>query len=310
MRIFPIIPIWIMLIICGLLIFYIIKKFNNKQINIAIVALLFIINLRIMIPTGKSENLTNNLDVLFVIDSTISMNAEDYDGNNTRLSGVKKDCEYIIDKLGGAHYSVISFNNKARRLTPFSSDINITKEAINSIEPVTSLYAKGSSLNVPLEDMIEAFKLSKDGRVKVLFYVSDGEITNDKELESFKKVRKYVSNGAVLGYGTDKGGNMKAKYSSTSKEEYIKDPKDYYSNAVSKIDEKNLKKIAKDIKIDYIHMSNTKNIDKKLSNIKRKINNKLESTDKSTYTDTYYILIIPLLILLCINFNTIWRKSL
>ena len=33
----------------------------------------------------------NNLNVLFVLDNTISMQALDYDGKNTRMSGVVED---------------------------------------------------------------------------------------------------------------------------------------------------------------------------------------------------------------------------
>ena len=50
-----------------------------------------------MIPNGKAKTIADNLDILFVIDTTISMIAEDYDNNETRLSAVKKDCEYIIE---------------------------------------------------------------------------------------------------------------------------------------------------------------------------------------------------------------------
>ena len=61
--------------------------------QILIVILLFVINLRIMIPSSDVKVQTNNFDVLFVIDETISMLAEDYNGNNTRYEGVKEDCK-------------------------------------------------------------------------------------------------------------------------------------------------------------------------------------------------------------------------
>ena len=49
------------------------------------------------------------LDVMFVIDNTISMLAEDYDGENTRLEGVKTDCSYIIDELAGQERLLLHF---------------------------------------------------------------------------------------------------------------------------------------------------------------------------------------------------------
>ena len=256
MRIFPIIPIWVMLIICIILIIYIIKN-NNKNINqILVVVLIFLINLRIMIPSHNSQILANNLDVLFVVDNTISMNAEDYDGNNTRLFAVKKDCKYIIKRLAGARFSLITFNNTAKIITPYTKDFNITSEAIDIIEPIDELYAKGSSLNTPLETILESLKSSeeKGDKIRILFYISDGEITDDSSLKSYNSVAKYVNDGAVLGYGTTKGGYMKTKSRWDETEEYIMDYSDYkYDKAISKIDEKNLKSIANDIKIDYIN---------------------------------------------------------
>ena len=76
MKLFPIIPIWIMLIICISLIIYIIIK-KRDLLQILIIILLFVINLRIMIPSNNSKTIKNDLDILFVIDNTISMNALD-----------------------------------------------------------------------------------------------------------------------------------------------------------------------------------------------------------------------------------------
>lgn len=311
MKIFPIIPIWIMIIICTALIIFIIKKNNKNIIQIIIVILLFIINLRIMIPNNNSQILTNNLDVLFVIDNTISMNAEDYNGNNTRLSAVKQDCKYIVEKLSGARFSVITFNNTAKIMTPYTKDTNITIETVDIIEPIDELYAKGSSLNTPLDTMVSSLKSSqkKENRIRILFFISDGEITDDSSLKSFSEVSKYIDNGAVMGYGTNKGGYMKTKNKYSESEDYIIDYTNYnYNKAISKIDENNLQKIAKDINVEYIHMERQVDINRKLDEIKRLTTSNIDSSDKSTYDDTYYIFVIPLLVLLTIELNNLRRK--
>ena len=75
MKIDPIIPIWLMGILCVGMIF--LKKRSRiayvRQI-IAIV-LVFLINLRIMVPSDNVSSNTQTLDtyVLFVVDDTISM---------------------------------------------------------------------------------------------------------------------------------------------------------------------------------------------------------------------------------------------
>ncbi len=311
MRIFPILPIWIMIIICTILLVIIWKSNKKNIIQIIIVILLFLINLRIMIPSNNSQTLTNNLDVLFVIDNTISMNAEDYDGTKTRLYAVKKDCQYIIKRLNGARFSIITFNNTAKIVIPYTRDTNITSEAIDIIEPLNELYAKGSSLNTPIDTIISSLKSSqkKEQRIRILFFISDGEITDNSTLKSFKEIANITNNGAILGYGTEQGGYMKSKNSYSEQSEYLKDSSKNFEKAISKIDENNLKTIAKDINIDYIYMDKQSNINKKLEEIKNMINNDIESNDKSTYDDTYYILVIPLLILLIVEFNK-FRRSL
>jgi len=311
MSIFPIIPIWLMSIICVGLIVIIIKYNKKNIIEIVIVVLMFIINLRVMIPTENSKVLANDLNVLFVIDNTISMNAEDYDGSKTRLYGVKKDCKKIIEKLNGARFSLITFNNSAKIVTPFTKDANITIEAIDIVKPIETLYARGSSLNTPLDTMISLLKSSKkdDNKKTILFFISDGEITDESSLKSFKEIAEYVDNGAVLGYGTSKGGYMKTKNKYSETEEYLTDYSSFNAEkAVSKIDEDNLKSIAKDVDIEYIYMEKGSNINSKLNEIQKETHGSMETSDKTTYDDTYYFFVIPLLILLVIEFNGSRRK--
>ena len=311
MKMFPIIPIWLITIICISLIIYIILSKRN-YIHIAIIIILFIINLRIMIPSNNDERVSNNLNVLFVIDNTISMNALDYNGSSKRLDGVKDDCKYIIDNLIGARFSVITFDNNSKIMIPFTYDSNITYESIEIISPINELYAKGTSLNTPFDNMLKVLQNNDNSnRINVVFFISDGEITDNSKLKSFKKLSKYIDNGAVLGYGTIDGGYMKTNYQYSENNDYIKDySSSSFQNAVSKIDENNLKKISSDLNIDYIHMDKHRNIYNKINRIKKLADSGLTKNNKSSYDDIYYIFIIPLLILLYYDFYRFRRNIL
>ena len=313
MRLFPIIPIWIMFIICLLLIIYIIKKNNKNIIQIIMVILIFIINLRIMIPSDNSMVMSNNLDVIFAIDNSISMNAEDYNGNNTRLYAVKKDCKYIINRLNGARFSVITFNHKANIVSPFTKDNNMVIESIDVIEPINNSIARGSSLNSSHDLLLKTLKSSekKKNKIRIVFFISDGEITDDSTLNSFKDISNHIKNGAVLGYGTKQGGQMKSKSYYDEKEDYLKDETDYpYKIAISKIDENNLKQISKDMNISYIHMNKQSRINNKIREINKLVNTSISSNDKSGYDDIYFIFVIPLLVLLIIELGNYRRNIL
>lgn len=313
MRAFPIIPIWLMLVISGILVLFIIKgkkRLLQKStiMELLMILLLFLINLRIMTPSGKAQVAANNLDVIFVIDKSISMIASDYK-TKTRLEGLKESCTSIIENLEGARFSVITFDNGSNILIPLTSDSNMTKESIEVIQVKDEWAASGSTLNAPLENMLKVLKSSKEkgDRVRILFYISDGELTRDGEtLSSFESVKEYVDNGAVLGFGTEEGATM-----------YIGVDKslagDYYGGyiydtlsgekSISTIDENNLKKIANDIAIDYIHVENVSDINAKVKEIKRLSTSDFEKTNKSSYEDTYYFLFIPLLLLFLFSFK-------
>ena len=73
--------------------------------------------------------------------------------------------------------------------------------------------------------------------------------------------------------------------------------------AISKIDEENLKKIASDLKIDYVQMSETSKIDYKLNDLKQKnLDSQTKEEKISSYKDIYYYFAIPLAILLIVDF--------
>ena len=307
MRIFPILPIWLVLPISLLLIIFIL--FKRQRLSLAIkylvlVVLIFLINLRFMFPNGREPIVTTNLDVLFVVDNTISMQAEDYNGSNKRMVGVRKDIEYIMDELDGSRFAVITFDNQARINVPYTFDKSMALESILILKPIDEMYAKGTNLDLPIEVMNTLFVNTKknNDNVRIVFFVSDGEITSVSKRKSFSGLKKYIDNGAVLGYGTTNGGYMHEYDEYTEKEEYVKD--ENYNNAISRLDENNLKMISKELGIDYIKMNNKNDIDNKLSKIKKIAKETLVGNDKSTYNDIYFIFLIPLLI----DFILIYRE--
>lgn len=330
----PIIPIWLMLIISVIAIIFIIynsqikeivlnklnkpnkKKITNKTniisatIKILIVVLLFVINLRFMVPNGEAMAMSSDLSILFVIDTSVSMRALDYEGNKERIQGVMNDCCYIVNELSSCRFSIITFGNEAKKIIPFTYDTDMVQAELQAIQTENDEYAAGSSMNVVkdmLDKTIKKEKESKNGIGEVIvFFVTDGEITKEGEkLESFAHIKQNISNGAVLGYGTTSGGKMLRSY-------YKNDPNNEFAyvsyaneqtgfnmvEGVSKIDENNLKQIANDLGLDYIKMNKQSNLNYKISDIKKQISKSLTEEQKiTTYKDTYYYIAIPLVIL-------------
>lgn len=309
----PIIPIWLMAIICIALVICKRKgKFAYIR-QIIMIILLFMINLRMMIPTDVEVS-TKRIDanVFFVIDNTISMAANDCADGTTRMDALKADCNNITGSLSGARLSLITFANISKLVFPLTESTSFVNSCIKGIGVTNELYAKGSSMNICKDMLVELVKAAHEkntGKV-IVFFISDGEITNGDTLDSFKEAAKYIDGGAVLGYGTSKGGNMYIKDYFSDDLVAIEDKSEYpYEKAVSKIDEENLKAIAKDMDIEYINMTTENKLDTVIDNIKK--DTALLGDEDSRldgYKDIYFIFIIPLVGMLVYEFIN-WKRK-
>lgn len=309
----PIIPIWLMGIICAILLLLKRKGIFNYIRQILMVVLLFVINLRIMVPNGDMPTVMADVDVLFVIDNTISMLAEDYGDGGRRLDAIKEDSNYIMEQLPGAAYSVVSFGNSVKTLIPYTIDTTNVQQAIASLNGQASLYATGTSLNEVMENMEDFLDRDSDN-YQIVFFISDGEITQKEKLKSFSELDEYVGSGAVLGYGTSKGGKMRvAAFTGDDELEelYYYDENFDRKPALSKIDENNLKSIASDFGVDYVHMTKKTDIDDTLQEIIEEIKylaRKKEINSTEGYADVYFYFIIPLMLLLTVDYIYYKRK--
>ena len=290
---FVAIPIFILIMI-----FNILFSYGPRKITRAIIlVLLFIVNLRIMVYSDNVYTYTNNLDLIFCFDNTLSMGAKD--GTSvTRFDRAKNDVEYIVDKIPGSYYSLISYNDVSYLRIPLTKDTSSFKASLKTMRIPNLTYANGTDITIfkgNLEDVLTSSS-SKVGRIRVVFIIGDGEITADGKKQNLSHLKEYISNGAVLGYGNPKGSYMEVEtYQGSGRYEYVKDSSG--NPAVTKLDEQNLKLIADELGINYIHMESTKQLD----SIIEEVNKSLELNEKTkvySYADTYYFVSIIILILL------------
>ncbi|MBQ2803714.1 MAG: VWA domain-containing protein [Lachnospiraceae bacterium] len=310
----PIIPIWLMAIVCVLFLLCKRKGIFSYIRQIAIVILLFVINLRMMLPGGEAPMTSAGADVLFVIDNTISMLAEDYDGNSRRIDAVKEDCRYIMEQFPGASYSMISFGNKVHTMFPYTIDQSIVAPALDSLNGQSSFHASGTSLNEVMEFLLDTLDNTREN-YQIVFFISDGEITTEEKLQVYSELKQYVDAGAVLGYGTTAGGPMQVIPFAGSEDppEYLYeyDENFYERLSLSKIDENNLKSIASDLGVKYIHMTKQSAIYDEIAKIQVSMEHSVKETQMDStngYIDIYYFFVVPLLLLLIVDYVYYRRK--
>ncbi|MEE1115175.1 MAG: VWA domain-containing protein [Eubacterium sp.] len=310
----PVIIVPIALAILGIFLWFTLrrkKKISARVFEIArisaILVLVVVISLRPMVQDRNADVELKNVDVLFVVDTTISMWAGDYEYGNRRIDGAAAICESIMQKLKGCSFGLIRFDNQTKILAPFTQDTDNVEDAIETISILDSYYAKGSNLNTPYPDMEALLQSSakKDKRTTIVFFLSDGEITDGTELMSYRDLEQYVNGGAVIGLGTEEGSRIEEPNSTRS---YFYDYTEH-ADAVSHLDETTLTAIAADLDVDYIHALNTESVNVIVDAIRAGSSVTIEHSDRAVvYSDIYFYFVYPLAGLLILEAYLLIRK--
>lgn len=304
----PIVPLPTMLLFT--IIFVLIVLINRKHIinRIIILALLLAISQRPMLRNQADLTYSLDIDVLFVIDNTVSMNAIDVN-NDTRFKQVKKDCEYLVDRLSGANFGLITFSNFSQVRMPYTTNTSDISAIIDSISVADPYYAIGSNLTLPYANMkflLQSSKKKKDHH-RVVFFIGDGELNWEEQskfdLTIYEDIRSLINSGMVLGYGTPEGGKIKITSSLgtkdlTDSEGFLLDKTSTpYQPAISKLDENNLKELSGKLGIKYERNPSRSKLSSIVDEI---IENAKKNKDDTEYSDKdlYYYLTMMLLIFL------------
>lgn len=272
---------------------------RNAWLRRFVLALLMtLLLLRPSLPGGTSASGLANANVYFVVDTTGSMNAEDYNGRSIRLEGVKADMIALVSKLAGAHFSVLTFGRDTYLELPLTTDASAVTAIANTLAPEVTIYGQGSSISLPVEKLKQQIKQAEKrnpDRKTIVYYFGDGEQTSSSKPGSFGSLAPYVSGGGVLGYGTNAGGKMREYIGyGQAGAYYITDwtvtPS---ADALSKIDESNLETIASQMGVSYRHQVKPGDIDSIVAKIDlAKLTG--ESKDINSRHDLYWFIAAPI----------------
>lgn len=212
------------------------------------------------IPDGAAKSVATDVDIVIALDNTTSMLAEDWDGEEgatRRIDGVKADVGALIEEYPGARFALIAFDNSAQLRLPLTTDTSALMASLEVMSPPPTDVASGSSIGIAapvLEETLRGAMESSEARARMVFYLGDGEQTADGEPESFADSAELVDGGAVLGYGTTEGGQMRRVEAGVDGDagELLEDPATG-EPAVSTIDEEALGAIAEELGVPYQH---------------------------------------------------------
>lgn len=218
----------------------------------------------------ETEEVTSNLELYIVVDRTGSMAAEDYNGAQTRLTGVGNDVQELVAAFPGSRYSVISFAVQSQRELPLTTDSRAVTAWAETLRQENTWYAGGSAIDRPaalLQRTLENAQALNPQNVRLVFFLSDGEntvgdtTTGAESPSAYAAISSYVDGGAVLGYGTAQGGTM-LEWTGVDdpNRPRIQDPATG-QDAVSRIDEGNLRELAAVLGVRYAHRTAPNSLD-------------------------------------------------
>ena len=206
------------------------------------------------LPGGEVPTASIQARVFLMIDTSQSVAAEDW-GGEPRLTGMQADVVEIARSVAGADISVISFDSQASLRVPLTDDGSAVIEMVRALKPEIAQQSRGTSVAVAhdlLRTELERSEAEDPTSPAVVFYLGDGEHTAEQPPQSFGDLAGLVDRGMVLGYGTEAGGRMRvSSFDPAEQQQYLQDPAG--GDAISRIDEGQLRSIADQLGISYLH---------------------------------------------------------
>ena len=194
----------------------------------------------------------SDLEVLLVVDRTVSMSALDHAGVRSRLEGVRTDLDEIVAALPDAQFAVLTFGKDAPLDLPCTSDPDAVLSAVDALTREPLLAGTGTTLARPrplLQGGLRRAARPHPDRTRILVFASDGENTlAGHRQRSFAGLDEYLDGGAVFGYGSAAGGLMPT--GGEPPWTFVRDPRTG-EDAVSRLDEANLRRVADQLGVDY-----------------------------------------------------------
>ena len=236
------------------------------------------------------------IDLIFAVDVSISMNAEDV--KPTRLEKSKFEISQVIKKLKGDRVGIIVFAGSAHYFLPLTGDYEAARLFLDAIES-RMIKTQGTALSAALKTSIAAFP-DESEKYKVLVVVTDGEDHEGEAIEIAKRASKTGIVINTIGVGSITGSLIPIGEKGEV-DEYKKDKQGQLITTV--LNETILRDIAKAGNGIFIRIDNQNNSGEELNEVISTMEKKtFNSSQYAEFEDRYQIFAIFSLIFAVIAF--------
>lgn len=274
--------------------------------RVAIVALTIGILLQPGFEGARAPEPSADVEILVVVDRTRSMAALDHQ-SGPRIYGVQRDLTAIAAAVPGARFGLVTYGSSVELELPFTSDLTTFRTAVETLRLEGPFDGSGSTADRPLETMREILARADEQhpeRRRFLIFASDGENTTAEEQASFAELDALLDGGIVLGYGTDAGAKMPQSDDLSPDDGYVYD-QERGEDAISSIDEGNLRSIAQELGVGYEHRADETGADRLASGFEARLDGSEE--DAPVRGDVTWLLGLVLLALTLLELRRWWR---
>ncbi|AXG73905.1 VWA domain-containing protein [Flavobacterium arcticum] len=254
------------------------------------------------VDVSSKTKTTRGIDIVMAMDVSGSMLAKDLKPN--RLDALKEVAETFVDNRPNDRIGLVVYAGESYTKTPVTSDKQLVKQAIQSVEYDDTVLQDGTGIGVGLATAINRLKESK-AKSRIIILLTDG-VNNAGFIDprmAADIAKEYGIKVYTIGIGTN--GNAQFPYAKTADGRFL------YRMMKVEIDEGLMKEIAK--KTDGQYFRATSN--SKLKAIYDEIN-KLETTEVNemkfyNYDEKYrpwVLLALGLLLVEVLLRKTIYRS--
>ena len=153
---------------------------------------------------GNPETVPAELDVIFAVDVSRSMWAEDV--NPSRLNITSSTIQSLSGGLTGTRMGMVVFKGEAAVLVPVTEDRSVFDSAVEYLSPA-AISAGGTNLEACIRTAAKAFPGNEDRR-RVILLFSDGEQHEGDIQRALEFAQQREVTIHTIGVGTKEGGTI------------------------------------------------------------------------------------------------------
>ncbi|PKR81435.1 hypothetical protein CW751_05105 [Brumimicrobium salinarum] len=153
--------------------------------------------------TKTVKGSSSDIELIFTVDVSNSMNTRDIEGGETRLTVAKRVMNQLINESSAGRVGLLVFAGNAYPQLPLTADKAAAKMYIDELN--TSIISdQGTHISAALQETSRFF--SKEKNKKIMVLITDGEDHEGQMKDAYKAIKDKNIEVFLMGIGTETGG--------------------------------------------------------------------------------------------------------